>query len=267
MFKFGNNNQQFERVVDFRLHDELRPINLPVASSQSKGLKALRFTTTLVVSFFGLFFFITAPSQIIRLEYTIVHARGDEPVKVIDTDKKAISFSEAIAAGLNSKRFFRPINTIQVDKGLSIDIKEGELVVPKIGVRAPIVWNSSFQDKEMKESLKKGVAHYYKTALPNAFEGNVFITGHSSDYWWNKGNFKTVFALLDKLVKGDQAFVKHEGKIYVYEVARFFTVSPKEVDVTNTTIEPTLSLMTCTPVGTAINRLIVRFNLLKIYES
>lgn len=262
-----NHNQQVESIVDFRFHNELRPIDLPLIASQSKGFKILKVITTLFVGFFGLFFFITAPSQIIRLQYTVAHARGDDRIKIIDPEKKAVSFSEAIASELNSKRFFRPITTIENINNPSINIKEGELLIPKIGVRAPIVWNSTFSDKELKDNLKKGVVHYYKTAFPNQVDGNVFLTGHSSDYWWNSGNYKTVFTLLDKLVKGDQAFVKYKGKIYVYEVIKFLTVSPKEIDVTNMTVDPTLSLMTCAPVGTAINRLIVRFNLLKVYES
>lgn len=253
------NDNQPDQVVDFRIHDELKPINLPV-NRPSKGLFLLKLTTIFVVGFFGLFLFMTAPSQWVRLEYSIAEAKGGEPVKVIDTKNKSFSFSEAIFSSLSADKLFKA-------KGPSIKIDEGELVVPKIGVRAPIAWNSSFADKDLKENLANGLAHYEGSILPNDKAGNVFVTGHSSDYWWNKGSYKTVFALLDKLVVGDQAMIKFQGRVFVYEVSKLFVVSPEQIEVVSYTDNPILSLMTCTPVGTAINRLIVQFELVAVFED
>ncbi len=259
MFSWKDKNQASKQIVDFRRHDELRPINLPTGTS-SKGLFLLKLTTIFVVGFFGLFLFMTAPSQWVRLEYSIAQAQGSDPVKIINTDQQAVSFSQAILESFSSEKLFRA-------QSANIKISEGELVVPKIGVRAPITWKSSFSDKDLKTNLAKGLVHYEGSILPNDKAGNVFITGHSSDYWWNKGNYKTVFALLDKLIVGDQAIIKFQGRIFVYEVTGLSIVDPSKIEVVHYSDKPILSLMTCTPVGTAINRLVVQFKLATVFED
>jgi LPXTG-site transpeptidase (sortase) family protein len=119
----------------------------------------------------------------------------------------------------------------------------------------------------MLANLQKGVAHYGFTSTPNEQNGNVFITGHSSFYWWDKGKYKTVFATISELVPGDQLFIQFQNKIFVYEMTDKVTVSPSDVSVTDPTPTPTLSLMTCVPVGTALNRLVVRSKLIRTYAS
>lgn len=119
----------------------------------------------------------------------------------------------------------------------------------------------------MLENLQKGVAHYGGTDLPNPLTGNVFITGHSSYYWWDSGQYKTVFALLDQLKSGDQVALTYQQQVYVYQVYESLVVKPSQVDVLDTTERPILSLMTCTPVGTSLNRLIVRANLVGVFDQ
>ncbi len=119
----------------------------------------------------------------------------------------------------------------------------------------------------MLANLQRGVAHYGFTSLPNDTNGNVFISGHSSFYWWDKGKYKTVFANINQLVPGDQLFIQYNSTVYLYEVTGNVTVKPSDVSITEPTPTPVLSLMTCVPVGTALNRLVVQSKLVRTYAA
>lgn len=128
------------------------------------------------------------------------------------------------------------------------------LVIPKIGVGVPIQWNTS--EDGIYPSLEKGVAHYQGTALPGE-NGNVFIFGHSSYYLWAPGSYKQVFALLDKLEKGDRIYINYQNQVFGYEVTAKKVVEPEDLSVLAQGNQKTLSLMTCVPIGTNLRRLVV----------
>ncbi len=133
---------------------------------------------------------------------------------------------------------------------------ENVIIIPKINVSAPVVFADSAAEDEVMKDLQDGVVHYVNTAKPGE-NGNAVIFGHSSNDWWEPGNFKFVFALLGKLEVGDQIQINYSSRKYVYEVAEKKVVAPTEVSVLNATPDPTLTLITCTPPGTAWQRLII----------
>lgn len=151
---------------------------------------------------------------------------------------------------------------------LSIDVSppDNRIIIPKIGKNIPIVtipetsileenWNQL--EKDIQGALKDGVVHYPGTANPGQF-GNVFITGHSSYYPWDPGRYKDVFALLHDLDVGDEYTIFFAGKKYNYKIVERKIISPKDVSVLQQPENERIStLMTCTPVGTALNRLIL----------
>lgn len=133
---------------------------------------------------------------------------------------------------------------------------ENTITIAKINVHAPVVYEPSIQEAAIQKSLQSGVVHYGNTAKPGEV-GNTAIFGHSSNDWWEPGNFKFVFVLLDKLAPGDQITVDYQSQRYVYEVTGSKIVEPTNVGVLNPTKEPTLTLITCTPPGTSLKRLVV----------
>ena len=135
-----------------------------------------------------------------------------------------------------------------------IDDSASEIYIDRIGVRANIIWN--VEENQILKTLKDGVVHYKGTSLPGD-GGNVFIVGHSSNYFWIRSDYNDVFALLDKLNKGDKIVINKNGTNYNYTVTEKKIVSPDDVSVLNNTNKEVLSLMTCWPVGTNINRLVV----------
>ena len=131
---------------------------------------------------------------------------------------------------------------------------DGTLFVPRIAVEAPVSWDAG--EDEVMKVLADGLAHIVGTGRPGE-EKNIFITGHSSNYWWNEGDYKTVFALLGELGEGDEIFITYQGKFHKYKVFETKEVSKKEVGDFVVFDEEKLTLMTCVPVGTNLRRLLV----------
>ena len=136
---------------------------------------------------------------------------------------------------------------------------ESKVIIPKINVDVPVVYNTpSTSEKDIQASLEKGVVHYPGTPVPGQ-NGNVVVVGHSSNNLLNTGKYKFAFVLLNKLQVGDTITMQYDGKRYVYKVYETTIVKPTDVGVLGPTDRTaTLTLITCDPPGTSINRLIVR---------
>lgn len=133
-------------------------------------------------------------------------------------------------------------------------VTNNHLLIPKLKIDVPITWEVSSDD--MITALENGIAHYQGTAIPGSV-GNVFLSGHSSNYLWAKGDYKDVFALIDKLGIGDEVYVSNENKVYTYKVIDQKVVSPQDLSVLSQGNQKILSLMTCTPIGTNLKRLVI----------
>ncbi len=246
-------------------------------------LASLRTGAVFVGAAVVVYLVIVGPSLFVKASYILTHfqSRG-KPVQVVDTTSDASSLSgAAIDAALadlptppqvdtTADQPSAPAAAAKTTAKLastSLGLNENLLVIPKLNIHVPVVWNSSADEATMLANLQKGVAHYGFTSVPNDTNGNVFITGHSSYYWWDKGKYKTVFATISELVPGDQLFIQYQNRVYLYEMTDKKTVSPSDVSVTDPTPTPTLSLMTCVPVGTALNRLVVRSKLVRSYSA
>ncbi len=143
---------------------------------------------------------------------------------------------------------------------------ENRLVIPKLKLNVPIVippvdaliaedWKTLEED--IQAGLQDGVVHYPGTARPGK-PGNFFVTGHSSYYPWAPGGFKSVFARLHDLNVGDEYWVFYNGDRHRYIIQNEKEIKPSDVSVLDQPIDQRIStLMTCTPVGTTLRRLIL----------
>ncbi len=122
--------------------------------------------------------------------------------------------------------------------------------------------NGKIETNSFNMNPDKYLGHYAGTALPGEV-GNVFIYGHSVvPFFFNPDNYKTIFSNLHKLENDDIVEVEYNGKTYKYKVFEKKVLSPEEVNPLATLTpaylnEKTISLMTCTPPGTTLKRLIV----------
>lgn len=128
--------------------------------------------------------------------------------------------------------------------------------IPELNVGAPVTYENTRNETQIDNDLENGVIHYAGTALPGQ-AGNAVIFGHSSNDWWQPGNYKFVFVLLDKLQPGDQFSVNYNSVHYIYSVTGSSVVEPTDLSVLDPTPTPTMTLITCTPPGTSWKRLVV----------
>ncbi len=128
--------------------------------------------------------------------------------------------------------------------------------IPKINVHAPVVFESSTNEGSIQTALQNGVVHYGNTPVPGTI-GNDVIVGHSSNDWWEPGNYKFVFVLLDKLIPGDSFSINYNYHHYIYHVTESKVVEPTDLGVLAPTSDATVTLITCTPPGTSWKRLVV----------
>lgn len=165
--------------------------------------------------------------------------------------------SSQIAYYLSQKRLSQSTQSIVIDPKIDKNAPP-KIIINKINVNAPVIFdNTTVNEAAFQQSLKKGVVHYPQTANPGQ-PGNVVIFGHSSGQWWAPGNYKFVFTLLDKLQFDDKIILDYQGVRYIYRVNNISTVSPNDMSVLNQGANKTLTLITCTPVGTSSKRLIIR---------
>ena len=146
--------------------------------------------------------------------------------------------------------------------------QNGELDIPSLGITVPLIWTQSTGD--LLKDLPNGVVHYPGTALPGQI-GTSYISGHSSNYSWIKGNYNKVFATLNNLKQYDSFVIKVKdtsGKTVTYHYA----VDDKAIFNANDQQQfanvgkSTVALSTCWPVGTSQNRLVVFGELTQIEQ-
>ena len=137
---------------------------------------------------------------------------------------------------------------------------EPKLIIPKINVDVPVIYDIGNDYNSQMTAMAKGVAQF---AIPGASShpgqvGNTVIAGHSSNDLFDGGDYKFIFAQLDKLNIGDTIYVNYNSIRYTYIVSKKQVVSPNDVSsLVYPITKPILTLLTCTPIGTALNRLLI----------
>lgn len=132
------------------------------------------------------------------------------------------------------------------------------VVIPKVGANSKIIANvDPSNEREYLEDLQQGVAHTLGTSFPGE-NGHIYLFAHSTDYFWNVGAYNAVFYLLYKLEKGDEVDLFYKGHRYTYSVIGRQIIDPSQVEyLTRKTDKEFLTLQTCWPPGTTLQRLLV----------
>lgn len=132
------------------------------------------------------------------------------------------------------------------------------IIIPKVGANSRVIPNVDASEESIYlDALNKGVAHTLGTAFPGE-NGHIFLFAHSTDYFWNIGSYNAVFYLLYKLESGDEIDLFYKGQRYVYTVIGKQIVNPSQVEfITRKSNKEFLTLQTCWPPGTTLQRLLV----------
>lgn len=136
--------------------------------------------------------------------------------------------------------------------------KEPRIIIPKINLDVPVVYDEpSYEEGKIQAALERGTVHYGNTPLPGEI-GNSVILGHSSNNYFNSGEYKFAFVLLFRMEENDTFILNYEGTRYVYRVFSKRIVEPDDFSVIAPSNKPIVTLITCTPPGTSWKRLIVQ---------
>jgi sortase A len=147
-----------------------------------------------------------------------------------------------------------PTTSTTVDPSLT------NIIIPKINVDAPVNYDVTTDYNQQMEAMRNGLAYF---GIPGANSkpgqvGNTPVAGHSSNDVFETGNYKFIFAQLEKMTEGDIIYANYQGTRYTYKVVKTEVVLPSEVNrLVYPTDRPLLTLITCTPLGTAQKRLLV----------
>lgn len=150
---------------------------------------------------------------------------------------------------------------IVVDPSVNVVVtQDPRLIIPKINVDVPVAYDVGTDNASQMKAMEGGLAHFpIAGASSHPGEvGNTVLAGHSSNDLFDTGDYKFIFAQLEKLAVNDSIYANYQGKRYTYVVTRTEVVKPTEVNrLVYTTTKPVLTLITCTPLGTDLNRLLV----------
>lgn len=137
---------------------------------------------------------------------------------------------------------------------------DNRLMIPKLNVDVPVNFGIPNDTDSINAAMENGVAQFAipgASAMPGEI-GNLVITGHSAGDIYSNNQYKFIFSGLERLSAGDLVYVDYQGTRYTYSITKFETVEPDNVAaLVYDTNKPMLTLITCTPLGTARYRLLV----------
>lgn len=230
------------------------------------GIKIWNFLEWIAVSalIFVVFFFVMnwgSYSELIKLK--LDHLTGNFELNpfIADLLDEETATQELLPMASTPEQSVTQIPPLNLD----IAPPDDRIIIPRINKNVPIVAVSTENlikrdwqalEADIQGALQEGVVHYPGTAEAGE-NGNVVITGHSSYFPWDPGRFKDVFALLHEVVVGDDIIVYRDQKPFRYRVYQTKVITPDQVEVLTQEGDDRLTLITCTPVGTNLKRLIV----------
>lgn len=139
----------------------------------------------------------------------------------------------------------------------SYSFEKSFLEIPKLALKAPIVFPASSNMKELTDGLKRGVVYFPDSVLPGK-AGQTIILGHSAPLGWPKIQYQWVFSEIEKLKKGDEIILSLDDKELKYFVeSKIFLEKGEELPKLLTNSNNVLILISCWPPGKNIKRIAV----------
>ena len=122
---------------------------------------------------------------------------------------------------------------------------EMTLTIPRLGVESVQV-----QDGTGDEELSRGPGLFEYAQMPSENGGNVSIAGH-------RDIDGAIFYYVHNLSAGDYFYLDWQGKTYRYIYEKTYVVAPDNWDPIQAQGYSCLTLVSCDPIGTSLNRIIV----------
>lgn len=126
------------------------------------------------------------------------------------------------------------------------------LTIPSTGINVAIKEGG-------EEQLEHGAWHRFPERGNPELGGNFILSAHS--FVWgitpDQVTEKSYFYTLKDVNVGDEISVRWNYKDYKYKVDQTFDVKPNQIEIEKPSIEPKLTIYTCTESGSADGRVVV----------
>ena len=139
------------------------------------------------------------------------------------------------------------------------------IIIPSINLDVPLVQTNinnydNFNESTFDADLENWVVKYPTT--PNPWEWwNSFFFGHTSQEYWKKNPYGTVFRNIPQLKQNDKIQIVREWVLYEYKVLDTVIVKPKDVNDTYVNFweenKEYITLMWCYPIGRTDKRMMI----------
>jgi len=242
----NNSNIEFLRGGFYR-PPLLRTLNTLMEFSFTPK-RVAAFVLLLVVLFGGYIGFIKFPAIMFALNKENIET--DTISELPDLIQKDIErLQHGPEEPVEEEKDTNPEEDMQASEELSVQELTNRLIIPKIGVNAEIHEYPNLDILNQKEGV------WREPISSDLSRGNnMVIAGHRWQYL--PPNMAT-FYLLPELVDGDEIFVFWEGETHRYLVNDSYETVRTDAGVFRDTEIPTVTLYTCTPLETGVNRHII----------
>ena len=126
------------------------------------------------------------------------------------------------------------------------------LIIPKLGVDVPVL------DGVDAQTLLRGVGLYDYAQLPGEGGANTSIAGHRNGLRGGKFTDNMPFYYINTLTEGDYLYLQDSEQIYQYLWECTEVIEPSNWGPIYNQGYACVTLTTCTPIGVADHRLVVR---------
>ena len=106
----------------------------------------------------------------------------------------------------------------------------------------------------------------FRAQLPGEAGANVSIAGHRNGLRGGRITDNMPFYYINTLTEGDYLYLTDGSSIYQYQWELTWVIEPDNWDPIRTQDHPCLTLTTCTPIGVADHRLVVRGALVRTLD-
>jgi LPXTG-site transpeptidase (sortase) family protein len=127
-------------------------------------------------------------------------------------------------------------------------------------VESSVVTYKDFTETSFDSDLENWVVKYPTTPEPGEW-WNAFFFGHTSQEYWKKNPYGTVFRRIPQLKENDKIQVVREWVLYEYKVLKTVVVRPKDVNDTYVNFwedwKEYITLMWCYPIWRIDKRMMI----------
>lgn len=198
----------------------------------------------------------------INSSFNWLHWSSEQVENLVEQYEWVVSLQQDIATDMDH---YLQQNLDSYDFSFNLLPPTNRLIIPAINLDVPLVESSittykDFTETSFDSDLENWVVKYPTT--PNPWDwGNAFFFGHTSQEYWKKNPYWTVFRNIPQLKQNDKIQVVWDWVLYEYKVLKTVVVRPRDVNDTYVNFweagKEYITLMWCYPIGRIDKRMMI----------